>query len=252
MRKLVLSLLIAATTISGFAQKTELGVQLNSGLFSFHGEKIKRTGYVFLDDNNLTIEDNQSLGGIAFGGRNGLNTGFGFNLKYIASTKLFFAAEAGLEYSKSRITLKEGYQQNKETAKGKANLIFTTVYLAPTIGYRLRIKNINIDLGIGVDVSRLMHSTEKIIAEAAVPEKEFSTRKEIIVNNIRDISMGSNKSSWFDVRPHANLKVSYKRVGAFCGYSIGTTDYKKGLTGSSDISHVNSRLWRFGLSYQFS
>ncbi|RYE00119.1 MAG: hypothetical protein EOP54_01350 [Sphingobacteriales bacterium] len=161
MKKTILTILIATGAMHGFAQKTELGVQINSGLFSFHGDRTKRNTYVSYNDRDLTIGDSRSSGGIGFGGKNGLNMGFGFNLKHITPAKVFFAAEAGFDYSKSRISINKMYWDGEEPAKGKANLRFATIYLVPTVGYRLPVRHINIDLGLGVDVSRLINSSEK-------------------------------------------------------------------------------------------
>lgn len=244
LKKTILTLLTAAATIAGFAQKTELGVQLNSGLFSFHGDQVKRNAYVSYNDRDLSVGDSRSSGGTAFGGKNGLNMGVGFNLKHVTRIKVFFAAEVGFDYSKSRISIDKMYWNGEEPANGAANLRFATIYWAPTIGYRLSIQKVNIDLGLGVDVSRLIKSTEKMDARSTVSVKHLGY--------VREALLEQNKSYWFDLRPHANLKVSYKRFGAFCSYSLGTTNYIKGTVGTTALSHTYSRLWRFGLSYQFS
>ena len=244
MKKYTLTIVFACVATPLFAQKVELGVQINSGLFSFQGTEIKRDAYAFHIGDNMGIGDGQSEGGTSFGGRNGLNIGAGSNIKLVTSARLFFAAELGFDYSKSRVAINKIYWGGAEAAKGKVNLRFTTIYVAPTIGYRFSIQNMNIDLGIGLDLSRLISANEKMTAKSTESEKHLSyTRQQDIYED---------KGYGLDLRPHANLKISYNRFGVFCGYSLGTTDYKKGLVGSTKPQYAYSRLWRIGLSYQFS
>lgn len=238
----MLILLVTLTTTPLYAQKVEFGVQINSGLFSFKGTEIKRDAHAFTVGSSIGIGDDQSSGGTSFGGRNGLNIGAGSNIKLVTPTNLFFATELGFEYAKSRITIDKIYWDGIEAAKGKANLRFATIYLAPTIGYRFSIQNMNIDLGIGMDLSRLVSTSEKMTAKSTESVKHLSyLRPGNIYEGYR-----------FDCRPHVNLKISYKQFGAFCGFSQGTTDYKKGLAGSTQSLYAYSRLWRFGLSYQLT
>ncbi len=231
------TIIFVAIGISASAQKIEFGVQANSGLFSFVGESAKMNTNVYYNDQSRTASFGHS-----FGGRNGLNLGFAGNFKWVSTFNLFFASELGFEYSKSKIAVSSLYWEQEEAAKGKANLRLSSIYFAPTIGYRFKLNKVNIDLGVGVDVSRLVGSSKKVLAIS----KESYKKIDFVIAEYYH----NTKGYQYDLRPHANLKIAYKQYGIFAGYSHGTTNYYKDMAGSSSVQYVTSRLWRMGISYQ--
>jgi hypothetical protein len=213
-----------------YAQKPEIRVALNSGLYSFRG-----SGTV--QESALNV--NSSLGAVytnnPYGRNREISYGISGNLKFVAS-KFVFGLDLGYEVLRSKVGINAVYGDRGVTtdASGKAILSQGFVNIFPFAGYQLKGKLVSIDLIGGLDLAYC----------TSVREKANATSNGTVYTSSVD-----RKVEDFDYRPRVQAGINYQKFGAYAGYSFGLINYRRGLLGGP-ITFAQTSYIRFGISYQ--
>ena len=117
-------------------------------------------------------------------------------------------------------------------ADGESYMNSGFINLFPNIGYRALFEDFMLDIDIGVDLGYNIGTTEKGFAETESREYETSVDR-------KTINM--------DVRPRAQLGISFNTIGGYIGYSKGLTNYLADYVGGSNGAYKN--VIRIGIYY---
>lgn len=229
---------IAIVCLFGFsvchAQKTEVGISLNSGLFSFTGESAKSTAQINYGEQPKSAYTNNP-----YGSKNGLGLGLSGYIKRVSSNNFIVGLDGGYELLRSKIEITKisefvetGYIDHPATGKTYFNLSFINV--RPFIGYRINANKIKFDITAGTDIAFCLSAEEN--GEA------------VTSNGLSYTTSLERKTITTDLRPGVQIGAQYKDVGVYIGYSSGISNYLSGYIGGSNEAY--SRLLRFGLTYQ--
>jgi hemolysin activation/secretion protein len=234
-RKLALIILLSGFCFANsFAQKTETNISFNSGLFSFSGRSAE--GATFVNYNSTT---KSGYANNSYGSNKALCYGFSLQRNHIASWNFILGFDLGYEVLRSKILIDEiaDYDGNSNTnypATGKAFLNFGFINFFPHIGYRIKAKNISIDILGGYELALKLKSWENGNVKTADGSKIITT------NNAH--------SNLFDFRRRIQVAVNYKRMSPYIGYSTGLVNYSNGSDGANDAF---ARMIRVGIAYKF-
>lgn len=234
MKKIIYTIFTTFLLTAACGQKTELQFQLNSGLFSFSGKSAENSSFINYSDQNKSGYTNNP-----YGSKSGLSFGVSGNIKRLTKNRLLFGTEIGFEIlrSKTRITEISGYTGSTTYNYGANGQTFLNYYflnLHPFIGYRIMAGNLPFDLTAGLDIGYCIDAKEKGKATAT--------------NGMLYETSVDRKTIKSDIRPRFQIATRYNKIGVFCGYSIGVTNYKPGYIGGTNECYA--RLLRFGLTYQ--
>lgn len=234
-RFILITLLSGFFFANSFAQKTETRISFNSGLFSFTGQSAQSATFINYDDATKSGYTNNS-----YGSKKALCYGFSFQRKRIASWNFIIGYDAGYEVLRSKISINQiaGYDSNSNSsyaASGKSFSNFAFVNFFPYIGYRIKAKNISLDITGGFELALKLKSWESGNAKAS---------------NGTKIQMSSNNSgsNLFDIRRRIQVAVNYKRISPYIGYSVGLINYITGKSGGNYEAY--SRMIRVGIGYK--
>jgi hypothetical protein len=224
-----------------YAQKTELRVSLNSGLFSFSGQSAERTSQL-----NIYNQSNSGYTNNPYGSKNGLCYGFSLNLKRITKQNTIYGLDFGYETLRSKISINivsgdfvsifmgNPIPMGGKVASGETFLNSNLLNLNPFVGHRFNSKKFPIDLVGGFDIGYVLSSKE-IGNATAVDGTKYSS------------SVG-RKTINIDFRPRIQVSTDYKKIGLYLGYSLGLVNYKSGYVGGTNEAF--SKLIRFGITYK--
>jgi len=224
--------LISALTYS-YAQKAELTFSANSGLSYFRGETAANA--TFMNYNQITRTGYTNN---PYGSRTALCYGASILLQRASQKNLVTGLELGYESLRSRITLNEisiydGISTTSYAATGHTNLNSTFLSLNTFVGHRFNLKVLTMDMLGGFELGYCYGIREKATLTAN--------------GNSYDTSFKRTKIEG-DARLRAQINVSYKRAGAYLGYSLGLTNYLVGYVGGKNEAFIN--YIRFGLRYR--
>ncbi len=221
-----------------FSQHAEISVGVNSGLFSFRGISA-------VDHSNINASDfSNGYTNNPYGTKSGLAFGISWDYKYVFKNNLLLGANLGYENLRSKVNINQvmvntlsfpGSVVINESATGKTNLINNNINFFPYLGYRIPVKNLNLDISAGADVAFILSAKEKGSATAT--------------DNITYETSADRKTISTDFRPRIQLNAQYKKYGVYIGYSFGMVNYMKDYIGLGDYE-AKSRMLRFGLTYQ--
>jgi len=236
MKKALLLLFISLYVLKVNAQKIELSVSANSGLFSFGGNSAKSSTFINASD----VASQSGYTNNPYGTKNGLGYGLSVNAKNVMAKHLLLGLDVGYEAMNSKIDI-TGI--NSFGAGGSSNLPATGVTklntqflnLHPNIGFRFGETITTFDLTAGIDFGIILKSEEK---------GEAITATGFTVNTNRD-----RKNLKTDIRPRLQLAANYQKFGIYAGYSYGLSNYMESITGGGTWE-VSSKVVRFGLSYR--
>ncbi|HEY4328046.1 MAG TPA: outer membrane beta-barrel protein [Mucilaginibacter sp.] len=237
---LILTSFFLATQL--FAQKFELSVQANSGLYHYSG-----SSSVFVSSINQGATDKDNYTNNPYGKKNGFSYGLTVQEQYVSEGGFIIGLQAGYELLRSKVDINVYYP-------GYAYLLYTTyltapqtpvtgqtflqnqdINLNPYIGYRIKTSKINIDIMPGVDFGFNVSSYDKGKATDDSGNVYRTDRKLLDAPT--------------DVRLRLGVMASYKRFGVTAAYAHGLTNLGKNIIGSGDYE-VHSELIRFGVTYR--
>jgi hypothetical protein len=234
MKKTFLFILSLFAVFNVFAQKTELKIALNSGLFSFSGASAE--SHTFINYSDL---DNRGYTNNPYGSENGLTYGLSANIQRVTKHHFIVGFDFGYEQLKSKTSIIgiAGYTGNSTysyQASGSTSLKFDFLNLNPYIGYRAGIKNVSLDLTGGLEIGQCLSSGESGKAEDENGKKYMTSLDRTTIK--------------MDLRPRVQLAAAYKKAGVYVGYSYGLKNYKEGYIGG--VNECSSRIIRFGITYR--
>jgi hypothetical protein len=239
MKKSLLALPFLFLSIFTHAQKTEFGISLNSGLFSFAGGLAESSTSINYDSSINSGSTNNP-----YGSKSGLSYGISANIKQVTKKNLVLGIDLGYEVLRSKISINSVWSYDEISAgvyydaNGQTFLNNDFINLFPQIGYRFKSKKVSFDLVAGSDIAFCLNATEKGEATAT--------------NGIKYNTNVDRKTINKDFRPRIQLTANYKKAGVYAGYSYGLTDYTSDyLWGDNlgDSDGTYSRFFRFGLTY---
>jgi hypothetical protein len=221
---------------SAYGQNTELGISLNSGLFSFTGRSAAGTS--FINSNGMAFP---SYTNNPYGSRVGWCDGLSMDLKRVTNGRVLLGISLGYEELRSRVSLASVAVTNQAleysvAAHGHTDLISRFINLFPSIGYRLLQKKLTVDLTGGLDLGYCLSAEEK--------GKAFASNGEIYATS-RD-----RKTISADIRPRLQLSTGLRRSTIYLGYSYGLINYVSDYVGG--VNSAYSRFIRFGLQYRLN
>jgi hypothetical protein len=225
-------LLLFFCTVSIFGQKNEFQISLDSGLFSYTG--VSATDYSSL---NVFSENNTAKTNNPFGSKNGLCFGGSFNVKRVAKGNMIYGIGLGYQFLKSKVCIESVFDNTialPTKVSGQTYLINTCFNVYPSIGKRVVVKKIPIDLVGGLNFDFILNTKEKGNAKDSQGIEYSSNRS---FNTIK-----------FDFGPRIQLSTEYKKTGLYLGYSVGLLNYMSGYVGGEN--QVYSKMLRFGFTYR--
>jgi hypothetical protein len=218
---------IVINCLNASAQKTEIGVSLNSGLFSFNGASAHRTTVL------IGISPDQAYTNNPYGTQDGLCFGGSANLKHLINKRFMLGLDLGYETLKSEISLNSYAMLGGSTlVEGKTQLVNHFINAFPFIGKRFG-KTVALDLIGGLDFGYCVSSKDN---------GEVYNNTNFVVKSL------DRKNISFDVRPRIQLNLNYLKFNVYTGYSYGLTNYMEGYIGGTP--DASSRLVRFGIGYR--
>ena len=236
MRKVLLLLPCLLGLSAAFGQKTEFGLSLNSGLFSFAGRSATSTSFI-----NYNTLQHSGYTNDPYGSKPGWCDGLSVDLRRVTRGHLLFGVGLGYEALRSRLSLTSvsvfaGIDGYAVAAHGHTNLVSRFINVSPYAGYRFTPGRLTVDLTGGLDLGHCLSAEEKAKAYAS--------------NGMTFSSSRDRKTISTDVRPRLQLSVGYHKAAVYVGYSYGLTNYMAGYIGGP--SGAYARLLRFGLQYRLN
>ena len=263
MKKVLLAFAFMMSCMQLFAQKFEFSLLANSALFRYSGSYAVSSSFI-----NEGTTPAQSYTNNPYGSKNGFGYGTAVQGQYITKRGFIAGLQAGYDWSQSKEDINyvypdyyniypEIYTINTPIVEtnGQSYLRDQYINLNPYIGYRLKVKNIKIDLMPGAEFGFNVNSYDKGSATAA-DGTVYKTDYKL-------------KDAPVDIRLKFGIAAWYKRYGIIASYEQGLTNYTKNLvstpyeppiiyytTSNSTGSAANtsaeaySRLFRFGIAYR--
>jgi hypothetical protein len=240
---LTLSILFLSTRL--FAQKIELSIQANSGLFHYSGNATASTSFI----NSAGGNPPQGNTNNPYGNKNGFSYGGNIQAQYISRGGFIAGVQGGYDVLRSIVNINsvsypyftEGPGYVGEPAKGQTALQNQNFNINPYLGYRINLKKIKIDIMPGMDVGFNVNSYEKGSATTTG-------------GSVYKLDNKMPKSPT-DVRLRFGLAAWYNRFGLTAGYAYGLTNFASNLDvnaggTSTPAPEAHSELIRFGISYR--
>ncbi len=243
---------IAILALSGFfaftclyAQKIEIVVQANSGLFHYAGTSSTGTSAFNSSGGNPA----QYYTNNPYGAKNGFSYGFGIQAQRVSKSGFIAGLQAGYDLLRSKVTIDRiiplvyfyntllpfDYVPYPTPVQGQTFLTDQSINVSPYLGYRLKIKKIKIDLLPGIDLAFNINSYDK--------GKATGNDGTIYQTNLKL----SNAPT--DIRLKFRIAAAYKKLGITAGYAHGLTNLDKNTTGDGSYN-AHSELIRFGVTYR--
>jgi hypothetical protein len=231
-RRFILGIMLWCSLFTNlFAQKTETKISFGSGLFSFAGAYAQNTTFINYDASTKSGYANNP-----YGSKNGLCYGFSLQKENISKWNLIYGFDLSYEILRSKILINRIYGDSSSAANGKTFLSFGFFNFYPFLGYRLKIKNISIDVTGGFELACRLKTWESGSAKTS---------------NGNEIYTSANKSgsNLFDFRKRIQIACNYRKISPYLGYSVGLVDYVSNMGVSNSAF---SRMKRIGIAYRIS
>ncbi len=259
MKYTFLTLIAILLTVQLYAQKIELSVQANSGLYHYGGKGATST--TAINDAGIAAAYFNN----PYGNKNGVAYGAGIQAQHVAKGGFIVGLQGGYEFLKSEADITEvhyppvpqgfygPFAAYQSPATGHAYLQNQNINLNPYIGYRLSVKAVKIDLMPGVDFGFNLNSYQK--GSATVTNSTL---------NQGNVSTGNGSTTYLvdqklkaaptDIRLRFGAAAWYKRFGLTLSYAHGLKNFASGLVyvdnNPEPAPEVHSELFRFGIAYR--
>lgn len=239
-----------------FAQKFELSVQANSGLFHFSGKSATTTSQII---QGSATGDPKNYTNNPYGKQNGFSYGGNLQGQFVTKGGFICGLGAGYEVLRSQVDIDKytpivyyngvifDITSNDPSfpVKGHTNLQNQAINLNPYIGYRLQLKKVKLDILPGMDIGFMLKTRDK----GKVKDND---------GKVYTVDYERSKSPT-DVRLHLGVVATYGKFGLNAGYAYGLTNYLSGLVSTSNSNQgeagsfsAHSRLMRLGVSYRIN
>ncbi|MBN9296830.1 MAG: hypothetical protein J0I41_07450 [Filimonas sp.] len=233
--KSILTVLFLGITIA-HAQKNEVWVNANSGLFHFAGDgATSTTAMMYALDNSMAYAQ-------PYGKKNGVGYGLSLSAQRVTKYNLIYGVEGGYEQFSSKASITSGLYTSslatsylmQTTATGKSTSTFGFINFHPYIGYRIRCNKVNVDITGGLDIAIATKANQVIKGEA--------TQSVLFKQSLQKPKT--------DIRPRVQVTASYHKVGIYAGYSFGQRNFEPLYMTMGKQPEALARIFRFGISYR--
>lgn len=245
-------LILAPLLISGLqlrAQKLEVTVQANTGLFHFAGKSSSATTQVL---QGSTTGDPMNRANNPYGNKNGFSYGGSIQVQTVSKGGFIVGLQGGYELLRSKVEvdkytpianyiIDDYYPANivapdpSFTVTGHVALHSQSINLNPYIGYRFALNKVKLDILPGMDIGLILDTRDK----GEVKDKE---------GRIYKVDYKRSKAPT-DVRLRLGAAASYGRYGLNASFAHGLTNYMKDMVGDASFN-AHSEYFRLGLSYR--
>jgi len=231
----LLSLLSLIFISTAYGQRIEYSIHFNSGLFNFNGQS------------NLSsfISNSPNPPGSyvdpPYGNKTTWTYDFAAQVQRITKSKLIYGVQLGYELVQNHVKIgdmRSDFNSVIIPATGHSTVKLSFLDLYPSIGYRLSIRPLDIDLSLGPDIGFNIISREKAIARL---KPLTGTGPEITVD--RRIH---NPGTDFGLR--TSLTLYYGHLGLSAGYSYGLHNYY--YSSYHRYEKFYPRFFRFGIVFR--
>ncbi|WP_183566705.1 outer membrane beta-barrel protein [Mucilaginibacter sp. SP1R1] len=250
MKRLLLTLMVLLTGLPLFAQKIEVSLQANSGLFHFGG--LSATANSSIIQSSVT-GSTQNYTNNPYGSRNAVSYGFGAQVQAVSKSNFIVGLQATYDFLASKVNINQYtpyspavFDNDPDASyitapsanmavKGSTNLQTRFINLNPYIGYRVQLQKVKLDILPGIDIGFNLSGYDKGTV------KDADDKVYIINNKINAPST--------DIRLRLGLAATYNQFGITASYARGLTNYEGNMLGDVKIE-AHSQLIRFGISYR--
>jgi hypothetical protein len=223
MKKLVLALFGILSIASLYAQKIEVSVQANSGLFHYSGISTTSSSDII-----LAPESKNNYTNNPYGNKNGFSYGFDVHAQLVTKSGFIIGLQTGYDILRSKedltgvhplpvpsFDLFANYVPIDIPGKGEMYLQDQFINLNPYIGYRLAFKKVKVDILPGADIAINVNSYDK---------GKVTTDESTVYQT--DLKRANAPA---DVRLKLGLSATYNRFGIMASYACGLTNYEKNV-----------------------
>ncbi|WPV00367.1 hypothetical protein SNE26_01130 [Mucilaginibacter sp. cycad4] len=227
------------------AQKLEVSVQANTGLFHFAGKSATATTQVL---QGSTTGDPMNRANNPYGSKNGFSYGGGIQVQTVSKGGFIVGLQGGYELLRSKAEVNKytpiilnptEYNIIANDASfavtGHVALQNQSINFNPYIGYRFRLNKVKLDILPGMDIGLILDTRDK----GEVKDKE---------GKIYKVDYKRSKAP-ADVRLRLGAAASYGRYGLNASFAHGVSNYMKDMVGDASFN-AHSEYFRLGLSYR--
>jgi len=229
------------------AQKLEVSVQANTGLFHFAGKSTTATTQVLQGSTTGNATDYANN---PYGNKNGFSYGGSIQAQTVSKGGFIVGLQGGYELLRSKVEVNKYspitsvlYGDYLPIAANDPSFAVTghvafqsqSINLNPYFGYRFQLNKVKLDILPGMDIGLILDSRDK----GEVKDKDGKIYK---VNRERT-------KAPTDVRLRLGAVASYGRYGLNASFAHGLTNYMKNYIGDASFN-AHSEYFRLGLSYR--
>lgn len=243
-------LILAPLLISGLqlrAQKLEVTVQANTGLFHFAGKSSTATTQVL---QGSTTGDPMNRANNPYGSKNGFSYGGSVQVQTVSKGGFIVGLQGGYELLRSKVNVDKyspittvlygdylpiAANDPRFAVTGHVAFQNQSINLNPYIGYRFQLNKVKLDILPGMDIGLILDTRDK----GEVKDKE---------GRIYKVDYKRSKAPT-DVRLRLGAAASYGRYGLNASFAHGLTNYMKDMVGDASFN-AHSEYFRLGLSYR--
>jgi len=229
------------------AQKLEVSVQANTGLFHFAGKSSTATTQVL---QGSTTGDPMNRANNPYGNKNAFSYGGSIQVQTISKGGFIVGLQGGYELLRSKVEVDKyspittvlygdylpiAANDPSFTVTGHVAFQSQSINLNPYIGCRFQLNKVNLDILPGMDIGLILDSRDK----GEVKDKD---------GKIYKVDYKRSKAPT-DVRLRLGAAASYGRYGLNASFAHGLTNYMKDMVGDASFN-THSEYFRLGLSYR--
>ncbi|HEY2583299.1 MAG TPA: outer membrane beta-barrel protein [Mucilaginibacter sp.] len=252
MKRTLLTLISFFLVTQLFAQKFEISVQANSGLYHYGGKSSASVSSII---QGASDKDNYTNN--PYGNKNGFSYGVAVQGQYVAKSGLIIGLQAGYDLLRSKVDINIYYPQYvyldytsyfappQTPVTGQTFLQNQDINLNPYIGYRIKTSKIKIDIMPGIDLGFNVSSYDK---GKATDNSGNVYRTDL---KLQDAPT--------DLRLKLGVSASYKNFGIMAAYAHGLTNLGKNMISNNGFEvasysgggyELHSELIWFGVTYR--
>lgn len=243
MKKALLIFSIITTGFTAHAQKLELSVQANSGLFHYTGLSAESHSF-FIQGSSQDLNYTNN----PYGKNYAYSYGAGLKANWVANSGFIFGIQAGYEILRSKTTLTafspyydpntihlDALYTGPYTSSGNTILTSNFININPYVGYRFKFKKVSLDVLPGMDIGVGLSSKEKGNVYLTSTDQSFTSDRK-------------RQKPPVDTRARLSTSVNYQRFSINLSYARGFSNYTANMIGSNP--KVYSELFRLGAGYR--
>jgi hypothetical protein len=248
MKKITLALFAFFIFLQSYGQSLEWSFQANSGVYHLTGNYTVSTTFL----NGVQANAKQGYANNPYGNLFGFAYGAGFQAQHVAAGGFIIGLQASYDILRTRENINDVYpvgldqatgdyifNYNGVAATGQSVLVSQDVNFNPYIGYRIKAKNVKIDLMPGIDLGY------------NVSVYEYGNAKDAGGNKYQTSYYSGTLSP--DLRLRFGAAAWYKKYAFTASYAHGLTNFSSDLLNDNPTPmYTRSELIRFGLAIRLN